>query len=92
MQTSAWCSCRKSTFEIHWGEACERPVALRFSAPRPSDETNRQGDACEGLAGSCETGVSTTLNAVRELYAGKLARTVLRGPYVREDMGLPSQM
>ncbi len=46
--------------------------------------------ACEGLACCGETGVSTTLNAVRELYAGKLARAVLRGLCVREGMGLPS--
>jgi len=37
-----------------------------------------------------KTGVSTALNAVLELYAGKLARTVLRGPRFREEMRLPS--
>ena len=37
-----------------------------------------------------ETGVSTTLNAVLELYAGKLARTVLRGPRYRKAVGLPN--
>ena len=46
--------------------------------------------ACEGLARCGETGVSTTLNAVRELYAGKLARTVPRGPRFREGTRLPS--
>jgi hypothetical protein len=34
--------------------------------------------------------VNTTLNAVLELYAGKLARTVLRGPRFREGTWLPS--
>jgi hypothetical protein len=46
--------------------------------------------ACEGLVRCGETGVSTTLNAVRERSAVKVARSVLRGPCVREDMGLPS--
>ena len=52
----------------------ERDRSLRFSAPRLSDEANQQCDACEGLVQLGETGVSTTLNAVREPYAGK-ART-----------------
>lgn len=34
----------------------------------------------KGLLSIGKTGVSTALNAVLELYAGKLARTVLRGP------------
>ncbi|WP_211709256.1 hypothetical protein, partial [Paraburkholderia aspalathi] len=38
-----------------------------------------------------KTGVSMTLNAVLELYAGKLARTVLRGPRFQEGVRLPSQ-
>ena len=46
--------------------------------------------ACEGLVRCGETGVSTTLNAVRERSAVKVARSVLRGPYAREGMGLPS--
>jgi hypothetical protein len=45
--------------------------------------------ACEGLVRCGETGVSTTLNAVRERSAVKVARSVLRGPYAREGMGLP---
>jgi hypothetical protein len=49
VQTSAWCSCRRSTFKIHRREACERPVSLRFSALRLSDEANQRCDACEGL-------------------------------------------
>jgi hypothetical protein len=36
------------------------------------------------------TGVDTALSAVLELYAGKLARTVLRGPRCREVAGLPT--
>ena len=36
------------------------------------------------------TGVSVTFNAVLELYAGKLARTVLRGPRFREETWLPN--
>ena len=36
------------------------------------------------------TGVSVTFNAVLELYAGKLARTVLRGPCFREETWLPN--
>ena len=47
--------------------------------------------ACEGLVQYDKTGVSTALNAVLELYAGKLARTVLRGPRFREEMRLPSR-
>ena len=35
------------------------------------------------------TGVGVTFNAVLELYAGKLARTVLRGPLFRKEEGLP---
>lgn len=31
-------------------------------------------------------------NAVREPYAGKLARTVLRGPPFREEARLPSSL
>jgi hypothetical protein len=31
-------------------------------------------------------------NAVREPYAGKLARTVLRGPRFREESRLPSNL
>jgi len=46
--------------------------------------------ACEGLVRCGGTGVSTTLNAVRERSAVKVARSVLRGPYVREGVGLPS--
>jgi hypothetical protein len=37
------------------------------------------------------TGVSMTFNAVLELYAGKLARTVLRGPRFREETWLPNR-
>jgi hypothetical protein len=36
------------------------------------------------------TGVSMTFNAVLELYAGKLARTVPRGPRFREETWLPN--
>ena len=42
----------------------------------------------KGLLCNGKTGVSTALNAVLELYAGKLARTVLRGPRCREVVGL----
>jgi hypothetical protein len=46
--------------------------------------------ACEGLVRCDETGVSTTLNAVRERSAVIVARSVLREPYAWESMGLPS--
>ncbi|WP_217478242.1 hypothetical protein, partial [Paraburkholderia humisilvae] len=46
--------------------------------------------ACEGLVRCGETGVSTTLNAVRERSAVKVARSVLRGAYAREGVRLPS--
>jgi hypothetical protein len=36
------------------------------------------------------TGISEMLLAVLEPYAGKLARTVLRGPRFREETWLPS--
>jgi IS30 family transposase len=36
------------------------------------------------------TGLSMMFNAVLELYAGKLARTVLRGPRFREETWLPN--
>ncbi|MFL9967080.1 hypothetical protein PQR02_40400, partial [Paraburkholderia sediminicola] len=38
------------------------------------------------------TGIDMMLNAVREPYAGKLARTVLRGPRFREGARLPSNL
>jgi hypothetical protein len=38
-----------------------------------------------------KTGVSTTLNAVREPYEAKVSSTVLRGPRLREEVRLPSQ-
>lgn len=60
--------------KIHRGEACERPVALRFSAPRLRVRRINNMTACEGLVRCGETGVSATFNAVREPYAGK-ART-----------------
>jgi hypothetical protein len=44
----------------------------------------------EGLRCNVKTGVNTTLNAVLELYAGKLARTVARGPRFQEGTWLPS--
>jgi hypothetical protein len=37
-----------------------------------------------------KTGVSTTLNAVREPYEAKVSSTVLRGPRLREAARLPS--
>ena len=43
----------------------------------------------KGLRCNGKTGVSMALNAVLELYAGKLARTVLRGPRFREGTWLP---
>jgi len=52
VQTSAWCSCRKSTFEIHRGETCKRPISLRFIALRLSDEADQQCDAMLAK-GSC---------------------------------------
>jgi len=45
----------------------------------------------KGLRCNGKTGVDTTLSAVLELYAGKLARTVLRGPRCREAVGLPTR-
>ena len=45
--------------------------------------------ACEGLVRCGETGVSTTLNAVREPYEAKVSSTVLRGPRLREEARLP---
>jgi Reverse transcriptase (RNA-dependent DNA polymerase)/N-terminal domain of reverse transcriptase len=91
VQTSAWCSCRWSMFEIHRREACERSVWLRFSALRLSDGANQQRDACEGPVQSDGTGVSATLNAVLERSAVKVACCVLRGPRFREGTRLPSQ-
>ena len=92
VQTSAWCSCRRSTFEIHRGEACEKPVSLRFSALRLSDETSQQRDACLRRARAIgETGVSATLKAVLERSAVKVACCVLRGPRCREAVGLPTK-
>jgi hypothetical protein len=38
------------------------------------------------------TGIDMMLNAVREPYAGKLARTVLRGPRFREGARLPTNL
>ena len=64
-------------------------MGLRFSASRLSNEANQRCDVCEGRMMAGMTGVSMTFNAVLELYAGKLARTVLRGPLIREDRGLP---
>lgn len=52
---------------------------------RINDVTFAKGLRCNG-----KTGVNTTLNAVLELYAGKLARTVPRGPRFREGTWLPS--
>ena len=49
------------------------PFALAMR--RIDDVTFAKGLRCNG-----KTGVSMALNAVLELYAGKLARTVLRGP------------
>src|SRR5260370_42462313 len=49
------------------------------------DVTFAKGLRCNG-----KTGVNTTLKAVLELYAGKLARTVTRGPRFREGTWLPS--
>jgi hypothetical protein len=49
------------------------------------DVTFAKGLRCNG-----KTGVNTTLNAVLELYAGKLSRTVPRGPRFREGTWLPS--
>lgn len=49
------------------------PFALAMR--RIDDVTFAKGLRCNG-----KTGVSVALNAVLELYAGKLARTVLRGP------------
>jgi hypothetical protein len=45
--------------------------------------------ACEGLVRCGETGVSTTLNAVRERSAVKVARSVLRGPMPGRVWGYP---
>jgi hypothetical protein len=53
---------------------------------RINDVTFAKGLRCNG-----KTGVDTALNAVLELYAGKLARTVLRGPRCREVVGLPTK-
>ena len=53
---------------------------------RINDVTFAKGLRCNG-----KTGVDTTLSAVLELYAGKLARTVLRGPRCREAVGLPTK-
>jgi hypothetical protein len=53
---------------------------------RINDVTFAKGLRCNG-----KTGVNTTLNAVLELYAGKLARTVPRGPRFREGTWLPSR-
>ena len=53
---------------------------------RINNVTFAKGLRCNGKAG-----VNTTLNAVLELYAGKLARTVPRGPRFREGTRLPSQ-
>jgi len=44
----------------------------------------------KGLLCNGKTGVSTALNAVLELYAGKLARTVLRGLRCRKAVELPN--
>jgi hypothetical protein len=66
-------------------------IAKWSSAPRLSDEANQQYDRLRrARALRRGTGVSTTLNAVRERSAVKVARSVLRGPYAREGMGLPS--
>ena len=43
--------------------------------------------ACEGLVRCGETGVSTTLNAVRERSAVKVARSVLRGALCPGERG-----
>ncbi len=51
-----------------------------------NDVTFAKGLRCNG-----KTGVDTALSAVLELYAGKLARTVLRGPRCREVVGLPTK-
>jgi hypothetical protein len=45
----------------------------------------------KGLRCNGKTGVNTALNAVLELYVGKLARTVLRGLRYREAVGLPTR-
>jgi hypothetical protein len=63
-------------------------VALRFSASRPRNEANQRCDVCEGRKKASATGVGVTFHAVLELYAGKLARTVLRGPRFREETWL----
>ena len=52
---------------------------------RINDVTFAKGLHCNG-----KTGVNTVLNAVLELYAGKLARTVLRRPRCRKVVGLPT--
>lgn len=49
---------------------------------------NRRCDVSEGCVAAGTTGVSEMLLAVLEPYAGKLARTVLRGPRFRKDSGL----
>ncbi len=51
---------------------------------------NRRCDVSEGCVAAGTTGISEMLLAVLEPYAGKLARTVLRGPRFRKGTWLPS--
>jgi hypothetical protein len=50
---------------------------------------NQQCDVSEGCVAAGISGVSEMLLAVLEPYAGKLARTVLRGPRFRKGAWLP---
>ena len=52
--------------------------------------TNQRFDVSEGCVAAGTTGISEMFLAVLEPYAGKLARTVLRGPRFRKGMRLPS--
>ena len=52
--------------------------------------TNQRFDVSEGCVAAGTTGISEMFLAVLEPYAGKLARTVLRGPRFRKGAWLPS--
>jgi hypothetical protein len=63
---------------------------LRLSALRPRNGVRQRCDACEGRVHFGTPGVSTTLYAVLEPCAAKVACPVLRGLRFREETQLPN--